>query len=278
MSAGVLNMGDGAPANAALMQRYLGRLGANVGANVYAAPTLSTSPTSPTSPTLPTLRDLMTRHLQTVPFENLDIVNGITPPLSTAGVLDKIVTRRRGGFCYELNEAFGALLKHLGFNVRRIDARVWLDQQQKFGAPFDHLALVVTLAEGEFLVDVGFGDNNRTPMRLPQDTLSDISGTYSLTQTAAHTWLLARSGRPLYEMLLNDQPLSAFEPMYRYHQTSPESIFAKGLICTKATPSGRITLSRDRLIVVDGAERTEIHISNRARVLSEHFGIVVKSQ
>jgi len=244
--------------DAALMQRYLHRLDAQV----------------PDAPSLATLRDLMTRHLQIVPFENLDIVNGLTPPLSTAGVLDKIVTRRRGGFCYELNEAFGAFLAHLGFTVKRIDARVWLERQQKFGAPFDHLALIVSLAEGEFLVDVGFGDNNRAPMRLPEDTLEDISGTYSLAPTAGETWLLSRSGRPLYEMILEDQPLSAFEPMYRYHQTSPESIFAKGLICTKATPSGRITVSRDRLIVVDGAARTETQIADRARVLEEYFGIV----
>jgi N-hydroxyarylamine O-acetyltransferase len=198
----------------------------------------------------------------------------MTPPLSTAGVLHKVVMRRRGGFCYELNEAFRALLAHLGFTVRRIDARVWLDQQQKFAAPFDHLALIVSLTEGEFLVDVGFGDNNRTPMRLPQDTLDDISGTYSLTQIAAGTCVLKRAGRPLYEMFLKEHPLSAFESMYRYHQTSPESIFSKGLICTRATPAGRITLSRDRLIVVDGGERSEIQISNRARVLEEHFGII----
>jgi N-hydroxyarylamine O-acetyltransferase len=240
----------------ALMAQYLQRLGAKV----YDAPSLFI------------LRDLMTRHLQTVPFENLDIVAGLRPPLSRAGVLDKIVTRRRGGFCYELNEAFSALLTHLGFAVRRIEARVWIEPQQKFGAPFDHMALIISLPDGEFLVDVGFGDSNRTPMRLPEDTLTDISGTYSLTQTSDQIWLLSRLQRPLYEMSLLEQPLSAFEHMYRYHQSSPESIFSKGLMCTKATPSGRITLSRDRLIVVDGAARTEIQICNRARVLEEYFG------
>jgi N-hydroxyarylamine O-acetyltransferase len=61
--------------------------------------------------------------------------------------------------------------------------------------------------------------------------------------------------------------------MYRYHQTSPDSVFSKGLICTKATPSGRITLSRDRLIVVDGDKRTEIKVSDRARVLEEYFDL-----
>ncbi len=245
----------------ALMDRYLQRLEAKV----FDAPSLYT------------LRDLMTRHLQTVPFENLDIVAGLAPPLSTAGVLYKIVTRRRGGFCYELNEAFGALLVNIGFAVRRIEARVWNELQQKFGAPFDHLVPIVSLPEGEFLVDVGFGDSNRTPVRLPEDTLTDISGTYSLSQTSDQIWLLSRSERPLYEMTLHEQPLSAFEPMYRYHQSSPESMFSKGLICTKATPSGRITLSRDRLIIVDGAERTEVQISNRARVLEEHFGLLTEA-
>ena len=245
----------------ALMERYLQRLGAEV----FDAPSLYI------------LRDLMTRHLQTVPFENLDIVAGFSPPLSTAAVLYKIVTRRRGGFCYELNEAFGALLIHLGFSVRRIEARIWNELPQKFGAPFDHLVLIVSLPEGEFLVDVGFGDSNRTPVRLPEDTLTDISGTYSLSQTSDQIWLLSRSERPLYEMTLHEQPLSAFEPMYRYHQSSPESLFSKGLICTKATPSGRITLSRDRLIIVDGAARTEVQISNRARVLEEHFGLLTEA-
>ena len=244
-----------------LMQRYLQRLQAEV----YDAPSLYT------------LRDLMTRHLQTVPFENLDIVAGFRPPLSTAGVLYKVVTRRRGGFCYELNEAFGALLTHLGFTVRRIEARVWIEQQQKLGAPFDHLVLIISLPEGDFLVDVGFGDSNRIPMRLPEDTQTDISGTYALAQTTEHVWLLSRSERTLYEMTLHDQPLSAFEPMYRHHQSSPESVFSKGLICTKATPSGRITLSRDRLVIVDGAERTEVQISDRARVLEEHFGLLTEA-
>jgi N-hydroxyarylamine O-acetyltransferase len=243
--------------DAALMARYLERLEAKV----YDAPALHT------------LRDLMTRHQQIVPFENLDIVAGRTSPLSTAGVLDKLINRRRGGFCYELNEAFGALLTHLGFSLRRIEARVFSEASRTFGAPFDHMALIVSLPEGEFLVDVGFGDNNRTPMRLPEDTLTDISGAYSLAQTAEQAWLLSRAERPLYEMNLRQQPLSAFEPMYRFHQSSPESAFSKGLICTKATPSGRITLSRDRLIIVAGAERTETEVSDRARVLREYFDI-----
>jgi N-hydroxyarylamine O-acetyltransferase len=241
-----------------LMGRYLQRLG------------LTARPT----PSWRALSDLVTAHLQTVPFENLDIVDGLRPDLTTAGVLHKVAIRRRGGFCYELNEAFGALLIHLGFSVKRIEARVWAEPQQKFGPPFDHLALIVNLAEGEFLTDVGFGDNNRTPMRLPEDALTDISGRYTLAQASDDVWLLSRSDRPLYEMTLEAQPLPVFVPMYRYHQTSPDSLFAKGLICTRPTASGRVTLSRDRLTIVDGARRTETVSPDRDQALEQYFGIV----
>jgi len=240
-----------------LMDGYRQRLGVNTDA----------------TPSRAALCELVSRHLQIVPFENLDIVDHRSHELTTALVLHKVVIRRRGGFCYELNEAFGALLTHLGYRVRRIEARVWLDAQKKFGAPFDHLALVVSLPEGEFLTDVGFGDNNRSPLRLPDDTVTDISGSYALTQASDERWVLSRADRPLYEMTLDERPLSAFVPMHRHHQSSPDSMFTKGLICTRATESGRITLSRDRLIIVNGGDRTERVAADRDRALEQYFGI-----
>ena len=239
------------------MRRYLERLGL----------------AAPPPPSWEGLKDLVIRHLQTIPFENLDVMAGLRPDLTTAGVLHKIAIRRRGGFCYELNEAFGTLLTHTGFDVRRIEARVWSPPQRKFGPPFDHLALVVRLPEGEFLTDVGFGDNNRTPLRLPQDSLTDVSGHYTLLRGSGDVWRLARQDRPLYEMTLAMQPLDAFAPMYRFHQTSPESIFGKGLICTRATGSGRITLSGERLSIVEGPHRRESVAENRDQSLEQHFGI-----
>jgi N-hydroxyarylamine O-acetyltransferase len=229
---------------------------------------------APATPSLPALCQLVSAHLQTIPFENLDLVNGLRSELTTATVLRKLVLRRRGGFCYELNEAFAALLSYLGFNVRRIEARVWLEPRQRYGPPFDHLALVVVLQEGEFLTDVGFGDNNRTPMRLPADTLTDVSGQYALAPVAQGLWLLSRKDRPLYQMTTSAQPLSAFVPMHWYHQTSAESIFSKGLICTRATARGRVTLSRDRLTVVEDGIRTEMEAADCALLLERYFDIV----
>jgi N-hydroxyarylamine O-acetyltransferase len=244
-----------------LMQRYLGRLG-------FAAPP---------PPTWEGLNKLVDAHLRAVPFENLDVMAGLQPQLSTAGTLHKIVSRGRGGFCYELNEAFGALLAHAGFSVRRIEARVWSVPQQRFGPPFDHLALVVSLPEGDFLTDVGFGDNNRTPLRLPEDEVEDVSGRYTLRPGSGGLWRLSRPDRPLYDMTLAPQPLEVFAPMYRFHQTSPESIFSKGLICTRATANGRITLSGNRLSIVAGPHREESAGVDRGRTLAQHFGIAEES-
>jgi N-hydroxyarylamine O-acetyltransferase len=219
------------------------------------------------------LAQLMARHMQTVPFENLDIVAGTARRLSTENTLQKVVEHARGGFCYELNEAFRALLDHLGFTVRRIEARVWQAPAQQFGAPFDHLALVISLPEGEYLVDVGYGDSNRAPMRLPEDRTQDISGEYRLAPVRDGRSCLSSGSQPLYEMTLAGQPLQAFESMCRYHQSSPESVFSKGLICTRATETGRISLSRNRLIIVDGRRRTETLVTDVPAVLHEHFGI-----
>jgi len=229
------------------------------------------------SPDLASLAELTARHMQTVPFENLDIVTGVPRRLSTDTALQKVVAEIRGGFCYELNEAFRALLEHLGYEVRRIEAQVWQAAAQRFGAPFDHLALVVSLPEGEFLVDVGYGDGNRTPMRLPEDHAEDISGEYRLYPVRDAYWRLSSQSQPLYEMTLAAQPLEAFEPMCRYHQSSPESVFSKGLICTRATASGRITLSRERLIIMEDGRRTETHCANVSAALEQHFGISART-
>jgi N-hydroxyarylamine O-acetyltransferase len=227
---------------------------------------------------LSSLSDLMARHLRIVPFENLDVVAGTPRALSTASALDKVVTHGRGGFCYELNEAFRALLDHLSYDVRRIEARVWQPAAQQFGAPFDHLALVVCLSDGEFLVDVGYGDGIRAPLVLPdaaatESQAMDISGHYRLTRMGAGMLLLSSRTQPLYEMTLSDQPLQAFESMCRFHQTSAESVFSKGLICTRATESGRVTVSGARLIVTEDGRRTEAVIADLSAVLRERFGI-----
>src|SRR5216684_3858804 len=122
--------------------------------------------TSPLAPGAETLRLLQVAHLQIVPFENLSIHSGEPIVLDDEALFEKIVRRRRGGFCYELNGLFAALLRTLGFDVTMLSARV-ANAEGIFGPDFDHMTLLVTLTE-RWLVDVGFGDSFLEPLKLDE--------------------------------------------------------------------------------------------------------------
>src|SRR6476660_7309603 len=96
------------------------------------------------APTAAVLRDLHRAHLLAVPFENLDIHLGRPIVLDQAALFDKIVRRRRGGFCYELNGLFGLMLRQLGFDVTLLAAGV-ARADGGFGPEFDHLTLLVRI-------------------------------------------------------------------------------------------------------------------------------------
>src|SRR5918911_3762110 len=120
----------------------------------------------PLEPTAETLRRLHVAHLLAVPFENLSIHAGEPIVLEDGALFDKVVARRRGGFCYELNGLFAALLRELGFNVGMLSAAV-ARREGGFGPEFDHMALLVTLEE-RWLADVGFGDSFVEPLLLDE--------------------------------------------------------------------------------------------------------------
>src|SRR6266536_570638 len=129
------------------------------------------------------LRSLHRAHLLTVPFENLSIHLGEPISLEPGELIDKIVTRRRGGFCYELNGAFALLLGALGFDVGLLSARVFGDD--RLGPPFDHLALLVPTADGDgpWLADVGFGSNSEFPLRFDErGRQDDPAGSFQLAE------------------------------------------------------------------------------------------------
>ena len=105
-------------------------------------------------------------HLLAVPFEDLSIHANERIVLDVNALFDKIVRARRGGFCYELNGLFGALLQTLGFEVVMLSGGV-MNPRGEFGPEYDHMALLVTLGE-RWLVDVGFGDCFREPLCLDE--------------------------------------------------------------------------------------------------------------
>lgn len=106
----------------------------------------------PVEPTFEVLSQLQMLHLLHVPFENLDIHNNTKIDLKN--LFDKIVTRKRGGFCYELNGLFYQLLKEIGFTVKMVSARVY-DDKKDYSAEFDHMALIVKIADANYLLTLG---------------------------------------------------------------------------------------------------------------------------
>lgn len=238
------------------------------------------------SESLPPTRDslvlLQRTHLERVPFENLDVVRRRPIALGAEAALDKVVRRGRGGFCFELNEAFRALLAHLGFAVVRIEGRVRVQATGGFGAPFDHLALVVSLPDGDVLADVGFGDGPRAPLPWPEGAWDDaVAGAFGLAPV--DDGLVELSARrpgetafvPLYRVSRAPQPIEAFAGMCDFHQTDAASFFTRGPIATIALPAGRITLTADKVIVTQEGGRTETPYADddRASLLRRHFAI-----
>jgi N-hydroxyarylamine O-acetyltransferase len=234
----------------------------------------------PTSPTPETLQAIHRAHMFTVPFENLDIYLGRTIVCDEARFSRKIVSERRGGFCYELNGAFAALLRALGFQVSLLSARVPCADGSD-GPEFDHLTLRVDLDQ-PWLADVGFGDGFLEPLHLNSGVeqpqigriyrLTDAEGVFRLEVMTDDKW------KKEYSFTLQPRQLSDFAAMCHHHQTSPDSHFTRNRICSRATAEGRVTLSNDKLIKTRHGIREERVLSGdeeRRAILHELFGVTL---
>jgi N-hydroxyarylamine O-acetyltransferase len=217
-----------------------------------------------------------------VPFENLSIHSGEPIVLNDEALFRKIVEKRRGGFCYELNCLFTWLLRQIGFDVSMLSAGV-AHPQGGFSPDFDHMALVVNL-DRRWLVDVGFGDSFVEPLLLEEE-IEQQQGTqtFRITSADSHLVLMRRSGaeewKRQYRFTLQAYQYDDYEEMCRYHQTSPESHFTKSRLCSLATSDGRITLSGMRLIKTSNEHREEETVENEEeyeKLLRDRFGIVMK--
>jgi N-hydroxyarylamine O-acetyltransferase len=226
---------------------------------------------------LDALRQLQECHLRSVPFENLSIHLGEPIVLDEAALFENLVTRRRGGFCYELNGTFAALLRALGYRLTLLAARVHLPGG--LGPPFDHLALRVDLDE-PWLVDVGFGSFSRQPLRLDSAAAQrGPDGSFEVVALPDGDLDVLRDGRPQYLLDPRPRALADFEATCWWQQTSPKSHFTRSLVCTRMTSDGHVTLSGHRLIRTAGDERVEQLLDSDADVLAAYraeFGIALE--
>ncbi|MBB4688014.1 arylamine N-acetyltransferase family protein [Amycolatopsis jiangsuensis] len=220
----------------------------------------------PAAADLAALRVLQERHLARVPFENLSVHLGETIELTEEALFDKIVRHHRGGFCYELNGLFAALLRELGF-VATLHAAQVFDDDGVPGPPLDHACVLVRIEGEQWLVDVGFGRFSRQPLRLSAvDPQPDSEGEYLLLDAPHGDVDVLQDGVRQYRVERRPRRLSDFAPMAWWQSTSPDSHFTQSLTCSRPTAQGRVTLSGDRLIeTVDGV-RNEVELPTEAAV------------
>ena len=207
------------------------------------------------------LAQLQRAHRLAIPFENLDVILGRGIAIDSASVFAKLVTARRGGYCFEQNRLFEDALLALGFNVRPLLARVWLGGE---GPPpgKTHTLGLVTIDGQEWIADAGFGGSFNPPMPLvdTESALAPDGAQFRLMRDPLHGWMLERNGHPgttdgrgpqegwvpqfsftLDPVFAADLTLSNY-----WTSTAPESRFTKLRIVSGVLPHGLASLT-DRL-------------------------------
>jgi N-hydroxyarylamine O-acetyltransferase len=199
-------------------------------------------------PDLETLRALHRAHPHAVPFENLDVQLRRPLTLDVTAMYDKIVTRRRGGWCYELNGLMGWALTEIGFDVVRLGAGVMRERDGDFVLG-NHLCLMVRLDQ-PYLVDVGFGGSLLEPLPLLANERDDRPYRVGLSRIAEDYWRFSEDahGDPAtfdFRAVPADEGL--FARKCEYLQTDPGSSFVKSLVVQRRAAETHVSL-RGRLL------------------------------
>lgn len=218
--------------------------------------------TTPLTADLATLRLLQERHMLAVPFENFDVYRGGVASLNVEELTQKIIYRQRGGYCFELNTLYGALLRALGFTVKPVLARVLLRSPAET-PPRNHLTNLVDLDGSWYVTDVGFGGlGSRVPLPIA-----------STKPAADSDGLLRVVPRPDAECLIERQTTEGWQPQYQFQTTAavpsdvamanfhtyrhPDSQFVKYRLIGLFTPTGRIGLFGNQFSERRGLEVVE---------------------
>ena len=226
--------------------------------------------TGPIEPTVKALSELQRCHILSVPFENLSVFGKEKIVLSKDWLFDKIVRRHRGGFCFELNTMFSFLLDYFGFKHKKHASMVFNPKTGLVGPPFDHMILAISIGDGLWLSDVGFGDAFLTPLRFSDfpDPQEQENGIYGIRKDGdefvyeekvkiivdeerakeAFTTDPEKLWAPRYKFDLIPRTVGDFHEMLLYHQTDTRATFTHGRICTMAMPWGRTTLSGSKVV------------------------------
>ncbi|MGZ3145505.1 arylamine N-acetyltransferase family protein [Lentzea chajnantorensis] len=208
------------------------------------------------------LAELHEAHVRAIPFENIDVMLGLVPSLDMADIQDKLVHRRRGGYCFEHQLLFTAVLERLGHTVQRRMSRVRT-------GPRTHMMSIV---DGQ-LADVGFGAGMLHPMPLRDGAVVDQAGWPHRLRRAQRRWVLEKQTADGWELQhafeddVEQLPVDYLAANY-YVATHPRSPFSGQLVVMRLEPG----LSRrlvGRTLTVDraGAEPERVEVEDLGAAL-----------
>jgi N-hydroxyarylamine O-acetyltransferase len=225
------------------------------------------------------LRALHFAHATTIPFENLDIQMGLPIRLDLASLQAKLVRRSRGGYCFEHNTLFLAVLKAVGFEAIPCEARVRLGAPEVL--PRTHMLLIVTLADAPWLCDVGFGGEGLLhPVPMDGESHNQFLNTYRVVEEGGLRVLRSfhhGAWEDLYAFVPEERFPIDFEMANHYTSTHPNSRFLNTLTAQLPGPGVRRIL-RNRAYAElrgDEVEGRELASEEVIPMLREVFGIEV---
>ena len=207
----------------------------------------------PRAPTLEVLTALQRAHPAAIPFEGIEPMLGRPVRLDPASLEAKLLRGGRGGYCFENNGVFWRVLDALGFAVTPLSARVrWMAPEDAPLGPLSHMILRVSLPEGPYLCDVGFGGQSPTaPLRFeagaeqatPHGTyrLVDQNGGWELQLRLPDRWAA------MYRFNLEPSVLADYEVASWFTSTHPASYFTNNLIASRAPEGRRLNLFNTEL-------------------------------
>lgn len=236
----------------------------------------------PREVSLRTLGVLHALHPAAIPFENLDPLLGRRVHLDLDSVQRKLLVGQRGGYCYEQNGLFAAVLGALGFRLTTLAARVVYGRLNPANTRRSHMLLKIDMPEGTYLADVGFGGQSPSaPLRLDTTVEQPTPhGLYRISRMGESFELMAQMDgewRALYRFTLEEQTAEDHEMANWYVSTHPDSEFRTQLYVARHPEGRRLTLLGNQFTIRenDGTTKTRVLGSAEeiANVLEQDFRI-----
>ncbi len=224
-------------------------------------------------PDLATLTRLMQQQLRSIPFENTEVQAGRIPSMVPEDIVEKVIKRRRGGYCYEVNGVFAMALTAIGFEWYFAGARPMTYLVRR---PKTHMVVIVRIDGRDYLCDSGFGGYAlRAPMEIVEgEAVQDgdhmrlelIEGEYVLSSLVQGEW------QRQYGFALQPQEWIEFSLANYFNATHPDTIFTQKKLAIMQTPNGRKILVDNELKLIEDGNLERLDVDYE-RALKEHFGL-----